>query len=181
MAGRGTGGLSAPAAVMPQGLQGRRQDHGRGVGANHTGAVMSHGERKSKYTKLHSVVQACTRVLLPLADPSKQSLTTMERSLPLTSRSQPCWGRYPILPNPITRGSAASTNTPTACSDSTSQKVNISLLCQIPMSKGSVINSTPAPERYSAIELLVWFSSTPKICSLHFAVEMGHIKKRSGA
>src|SRR5450755_4152504 len=31
---------------------------------------------------------------------SKQSLTTMERSLPLTSRSQPRWGRYPILPNP---------------------------------------------------------------------------------
>jgi hypothetical protein len=39
------------------------------------------------------------------------------------------------------------------------------------MSKGSRINSTLAPERYSAIELLVRFSSTPKLCSLHFAVE----------
>jgi restriction system protein len=39
------------------------------------------------------------------------------------------------------------------------------------MSKGSRINSTLAPERYSAIELLVRFSSTPKICPLHFAVE----------
>src|SRR5450755_995531 len=102
---------------------------------------------------------------------SKQSPTTMEKSSPLTSRSQPRWGRYPILPNPITRGNAASTNTPTAYSDSTSQKVQISLLCQIPMSKGSRINSTLAPERYSATELLVRFSSTPKISTLHFAVE----------
>jgi transposase, IS30 family len=46
------------------------------IGANHRGAVMSHVERKSKYTKLaklpdktaDSVVQACARVLLPLAD-----------------------------------------------------------------------------------------------------------------
>src|SRR6202158_3610615 len=102
---------------------------------------------------------------------SKQSPTTMEKSLPLTSRSQLRWGRYPILPNPITRGNAASTNTPTAYSDSTSQKVQISLLCQIPMSKGSRINSTLAPERYSATELLVRFSSTPKVSPLHFAVE----------
>src|ERR1700675_1877262 len=102
---------------------------------------------------------------------SKQSPTTMEKSSPLTSRSQPRWGRYPILPNPITRGNAASTNTPTAYSDSTSQKVQISLLCQIPMSKGSRINLTLAPERYSATELLVRFSSTPKSSPLHFAVE----------
>src|SRR5450755_3563918 len=106
---------------------------------------------------------------LPTA--SKQSPTTMEKSSPLTSRSQPRWVRYPILPSPITRGNAASTNTPTAYSDSTSQKVQISLLCQMPMSKGSRINSTHAPERYSATELLVRFSSTPKICPLHFAVE----------
>ena len=46
------------------------------IGANHKGAVMSHVERRSKYTKLaklpdksaNSVVQACRRVLLPLAD-----------------------------------------------------------------------------------------------------------------
>src|ERR1700687_2874970 len=95
----------------------------------------------------------------------------MERSLPLTSRSQHHCGRYPILPNPITRGNVGSTNTPTACSDSTSQKVQISLLCPIPMSKGSRINSTLAPERYSATELLVRFSSTPRLSPLHFAVE----------
>src|ERR1700687_2959219 len=116
---------------------------------------------------------------------SKQSPTTMEKSSPLTSRSQPRWGRYPILPNPITRGNAASTNTPTAYSDSTSQKVQISLLCQIPMSKGSRINSTLAPERYSATELLVRFSSTPKLSPLYFAVEWAretkHIKKRDHA
>ena len=46
------------------------------IGANHKGVVMSHVERTSKYTKLaklpdknaDSVVQACLRVLLPLAD-----------------------------------------------------------------------------------------------------------------
>ena len=46
------------------------------IGANHKGAVMSHVERRSKYTKLaklpdksaNSVVHACRRVLLPLAD-----------------------------------------------------------------------------------------------------------------
>jgi hypothetical protein len=44
------------------------------------------------------------------------------------------------------------------------------------MSKGSRINSTLAPERYSATELLVRFSSTPKISPLHFAVEWAHQK-----
>jgi hypothetical protein len=39
------------------------------------------------------------------------------------------------------------------------------------MSKGSRINLTLAPERYSATELLVRFSSTPKSSPLHFAVE----------
>ncbi|MFZ1884319.1 MAG: hypothetical protein WAU53_12165, partial [Rhodoplanes sp.] len=30
---------------------------------------------------------------------SKQSLTTMEKSSPLTPKSQPRWGHYPILPS----------------------------------------------------------------------------------
>ena len=46
------------------------------IGADHKGVVMSHVERTSKYTKLAKlpdknadfVVQACARVLLPLAD-----------------------------------------------------------------------------------------------------------------
>src|ERR1700748_3262324 len=50
-------------------------------------------------------------------------------------------------------------------------EVPISLLCLIPRSKGSRTNSTLVPERYSATELLVRFSSTPKISPLHFAVE----------
>src|SRR5580704_5534347 len=124
--------------------------------------------RTRALTLYYRPVRACS-CRSPTA--SKQSPTTMEKSSPLTSRSQPRWGRYPILPNPITRGNAASTNTPTAYSDSTSQKVQISLLCLIPRSKGSRINSTLVPERYSAIELLVRFSSTPKISPLHFAVE----------
>jgi hypothetical protein len=43
-----------------------------------------------------------------------------------------------------------------------------SLLCRIPMSKGSRINSTLAPERYSATELLVRCS--PKISPLRDAI-----------
>ena len=102
---------------------------------------------------------------------SKQSLTTMEKSSPLTPKSQPRWGHYPILPSPITRGNAASTNTLTASSGSTSQKVPTSLFCPMPMSKGSRTNSTLAPERYSATKPLARFSSAPEICPLHFTVE----------
>ena len=101
----------------------------------------------------------------------KQSLTTMEKSSPLTPKSQPRWGHYPILPSPITRGNAASTNTLTASSGSTSQKVPTSLFCPMPMSKGSRTNSTLAPERYSATKPLARFSSAPEICPLHFTVE----------
>src|ERR1700733_8995579 len=114
------------------------------IGANHRGAVMSHVERKSKYTKLaklrdktaDSVVRACTRVLLPLAD--RIETITYDNGKEFASHVEiaTSLGRYPILPNPITRGNAASTNTPTAYSDSTSQKVQISLLCPIPRSKG---------------------------------------------
>ena len=96
---------------------------------------------------------------------------TMEKSSPLTPKSQPRWGHYPILPSPITRGNAASTNTLTASSGSTSQKVPTSLFCPMPMSKGSRTNSTLAPERYSATKPLARFSSAPEICPLHFTVE----------
>jgi hypothetical protein len=43
------------------------------------------------------------------------------------------------------------------------------------MSKGSRINSTLAPERYSATELLVRCSSAPKLSPLHFAVEWAYV------
>jgi hypothetical protein len=56
-------------------------------------------------------------------------------------------------------------------SDTGGQKVQTSLFCPMQMSKGSRINSTLAPERYSATEPLVRFSSTPKIGPLHFTVE----------
>src|SRR6202049_3264645 len=102
---------------------------------------------------------------------SKQSLTTTEKSSPLTPKSQPRLGRYAILPSLTTRGNVASTNTRTASSDSTSKKVQTSLCCLMPMSKGSRINSTRAPERYSAIRHLARFSPTPRTCVLHFTVE----------
>jgi hypothetical protein len=47
------------------------------------------------------------------------------------------------------------------------------------MSKGSRINSTHAPERYSATEPLVRFSSTPTICTLHFTVEWAQFRNSS--
>jgi len=104
----------------------------------------------------------------------KQSLTTAEKSSPLTPKSQPRWARYPTSPNPITPGSAASTNTQTASSDNTSQKVQTYLSCQMPMFKGSRTNSTLAPEKYSATKPLVRFSSTPRCGLLHFTVEWAH-------
>ena len=70
------------------------------IGANHKGVVMSHVERTSKYTKLaklpdknaDSVVQACARVLLPLAD----RITALGALLPACRRS----GRL-VPPTPI--------------------------------------------------------------------------------
>ena len=103
----------------------------------------------------------------------------MEKSSPLTPKSQPRWGHYPILPSPITRGNAASTNTLTASSGSTSQKVPTSLFCPMPMSKGSRTNSTLAPERYSATKPLARFSSAPEIRPLHFTVEWASFKRQA--
>jgi hypothetical protein len=67
-----------------------------------------------------------------------------KKSSPVTPKSQPRWGRYSILQNHITRENAASTNTPTASSDSTPQKVQISLFCLMLLSQGSRTNSTLA-------------------------------------
>jgi transposase len=149
------------------------------IGANHKGAV----SRTSSDTQNTPNSPSCpTRAQTPSSRParacfcrllieSKRSLTTTEKSSPLTSKSQPRWGRYPILPNPITRGNAASTNTPTASSGSTSQKVQTFLFCPMPRFNGSRTNSTLAPEGYSATKPLARFSSAPKICPLHFTVE----------
>ena len=149
------------------------------IGANHKGVVMSHVERTSKYTKLaklpdknaDSVVQACARVLLPLAD--QIETITYDNGKEFASHAQiaTSLGALSFLPSPITRGNAASTNTLTASSGSTSQKVPTSLFCPMPMSKGSRTNSTLAPERYSATKPLARFSSAPEICPLHFTVE----------
>ena len=115
------------------------------IGANHKGVVMSHVEQPPN-TPSSPNCRTRTRTLscrpahacfCRSLTASKQSLTTMEKSSPLTPKSQPRWGHYPILPSPITRGNAASTNTLTASSGSTSQKVPTSLFCPMPMSKGS--------------------------------------------
>ena len=155
------------------------------IGANHKGVVMSHVSeppntpsspncRTRTGTLSCRPAHACSCRSLTA---SKQSLTTMEKSSPLTPKSQPRWGRSPILPSPITRGNAASTNTLTASSGSTSQKVPTSLFCPMPMSKGSRTNSTLAPERYSATKPLARFSSAPEICPLHFTVEWARFER----
>ena len=150
------------------------------IGANHRGAVMSHVERTSKYTKLAKlpdknadfVVQACARVLLPLAD--RIETITYDNGKEFASHAQiaTSLGALSYFAKPYhswERGLNEHTNG--LSSDSTSQKVQTSLFCPIPMSKGSRINLTLAPERYSATKPLARFSSTPKICSLHFTVE----------
>ena len=136
----------------------------------------SHVERTSKDTKLAKlpdknadfVVQACARVLLPLADQIETIITTMEKSSPLTPKSQPRWGHYPILPSPITRGNAASTNTLTASSGSTSQKVPTSLFCPMPTSKGSRTNSiSPQKELGYQTPRDIFFSARNLPVALH--------------
>ena len=149
------------------------------IGANHKGVVMSHVERTSKYTKLaklpdknaDSVVQACARVLLPLAD--RIETITYDNGKEFASHAQiaTSLGALSYFAKPYHSWNAASTNTLTASSGSTSQKVPTSLFCPMPMSKGSRTNSTLAPERYSATKPLARFSSAPEICPLHFTVE----------
>src|SRR6202047_851565 len=58
---------------------------------------------------------------------SKPSPTTTERSSPRPSKSPHRCKQTAISPSPITPGNVASTNTPTASSDSTSQRVQTSL------------------------------------------------------
>jgi Transposase and inactivated derivatives, IS30 family len=149
------------------------------IGAKHRGAVMSHVERKSKYTKLaklrdktaDSVVRACARVLLPLADRIKTitydngkefashvEIATSLGSLSYFAKPYHSWERglnehtNGLFRQYFPKGSDLS-----IVSDTDVQR--------------SRINSTLAPERYSATELLVRFSSTPTISPLHFAVE----------
>ena len=80
---------------------------------------------------------ACARVLLPLAD--RIETITYDNGKEFASHAQiaTSLGALSYLPSPITRGNAASTNTLTASSGSTSQKVPTSLFCPMPMSKGS--------------------------------------------
>ena len=111
---------------------------------------MSHVERTSKYTKLaklpdknaDSVVQACARVLLPLAD--RIETITYDNGKEFASHAQiaTSLGALSYFAKPYHSWNAASTNTLTASSGSTSQKVPTSLFCPMPMSKGSRTNST---------------------------------------
>ena len=155
------------------------------IGANHKGVVMSHVERTSKYTKLaklpdknaNFVVQACARVLLPLAD--RIETITYDNGKEFAAHAQivTSLGALSYFAKPYHSWNAASTNTLTASSGSTSQKVPTSLFCPMPMSKGSRTNSTLAPERYSATKPLARFSSAPEICPLHFTVEWATLKR----
>jgi len=136
------------------------------IGAGHKGIIMSHVDRKSKYTKLaklpdksaDSVVRACGRILLPLAD--RIETITYDNGKEFASHAEiaAALGAKSYFASLITRGNAASTNTQTASSGSTSQKAQTSLRCRTPTSKGSRTNSTPAPARYSATKPQARFS-----------------------
>ena len=126
------------------------------IGANHKGVVMSHVERTSKYTKLaklpdknaDSVVQACARVLLPLAD--QIETITYDNGKEFASHAQiaTSLGALSYFAKPYH-----------------SRERGL---------KGSRTNSTLAPERYSATKPLARFSSAPEICPLHFTVEWAY-------
>ncbi len=139
------------------------------IGRGQKGAILSHVDRKSKYTKL-ALLPEKTRPLskrpaMPLFFPSptrsRPSLTTTARSLPDTPASQPRSGRKSTSPRLIIPGSGASTNTPTASCAGTSQKARTSLPSLTPGSNGSKTNSTPVPERRSAPKHPARFSSPP--------------------
>ena len=154
------------------------------IGANHKGVVMSHVERTSKYTKLaklpdknaDSVVQACARVLLPLADQietitydngkefaSHAQIATSLGALSYFAKPYHSWERglnehtNGLFRQYFPKGSDFS-----ILSDADVQRVEDKL------------NSRP--ERYSATKPLARFSSAPEICPLHFTVEWAVIK-----
>ena len=144
------------------------------IGANHKGVVMSHVERTSKYTKLAKlpdknadfVVQACARVLLPLADrietitydngkefASHAQIATSLGALSYFAKPYHSWERgvnehtNGLLRQYFPKGSDLS-----ILSDADVQRVEGQL--------------TLAPERYSATKPLARFSSAPEICPL---------------
>ena len=136
------------------------------IRAGHKGIIMSHVDRKSKYTKLAKlpdksadfVVRASGHILLPLADRIETITYDNGKESPPTPKSSPHWVPNPTLRSLITRGNAASMNTQTASSGSTSQKAQTSRRCRTPTSNGSRTNSTPAPARYSATKPQARFS-----------------------
>jgi hypothetical protein len=128
---------------------------------------MSHVERKSKYTKLaklpdksaDAVVQAYARVLLPLAD--RIETITYDR---LSRRDRNLAGVAILFCQTLSLVGTRPQRTHRRPIQTVLPKGFRSLYC-VPCRcpKGSRINSTLAPERYSATELLVRFSSAPKI------------------
>ena len=148
------------------------------IGANHKGAVMSHVERRSKYTKLaklpdksaNSVVQACRRVLLPLADrietitydngkefASHAKIATSLRALCYFAKPYHAWERgLNEHTNGLVRQYFQKGSDLSMLSDADVQRVEDKL------------NSRP---RYSAIRHLARCSPTPSLCVLHFTVE----------
>ena len=148
---------------------------------------MSHVERTSKYTKLAKlpdknadfVVQACARVLLPLADQietitydngkefaSHAQIATSLGALSYFAKPYHSWERglnehtNGLFRQYFPKGSDFS-----ILSDADVQRVEDKL------------NSRP--KRYSATKPLARFSSAPEICPLHFTVEWASIKTGS--
>ncbi len=95
------------------------------IGKNHRGAILSHVDRKSKYTKLaklpdkraKNVTRACRKLLKRM----KKYIKT------ITYDNGKEFAQHREIAKLLTHGSAASTNTLTASCDNTSQKAPTSL------------------------------------------------------
>ena len=116
-------------------------------------------------------MQACARVLLPLAD--RIETITYDNGKEFASHAQiaTSLGALSYFAKPYhswERGLNEHTN---GLFRQYFPKGSDSLFCPMPMSKGSRTNSTLAPERYSATKPLARCSSAPEICPLHFTVE----------
>ena len=149
------------------------------IGANHRGAVLSHVERNSKYTKLAKlphksaayVVQACARVLLPLAD--RIETITYDNGKEFASHAEiaTSLGALSYFAKPYhswERGLNEHTNG--LFRRDFPKGSDLSILSDTDVQRAAdKLNSRP--EKYSATRPLARFSSTPKICSLHFTVE----------
>jgi len=153
------------------------------IGAGHKGIIMSHVDRKSKYTKLaklpdksaDSVVRACGRILLPLA--ARIETITYDNGKEFASHAEivAALGAKSYFAKPYhswERGLNEHTN---GLVRQYFQKAQTSLRCRTPTSKGSRTNSTPAPQDTRLPNPKRGFPDGRLTRLLHFTVEWADV------